>query len=250
MAIYKLEGEADRWWKNTEMILQENATPITWEVFKEHFNLKYFPQSVRDEKEVEFLMIQQGPRESFDEYLDRYMRLSRYSNYLQLRNDERWKTEKMVRGLRQKLREKVAPQQLEKFHQAVEACRITESSLNHQALVRAAPRPEGPVTRSGPEGTSFGGNRKRRKPIFSKKSKRGGGVRQGGSSTTRQTKECSTCGKNHGDRPCLMGQNVCFRCGKPGHYIRECPLNVDGSRPKLKGGSLPSQRKRLISHLR
>ncbi|XP_028805649.1 uncharacterized protein LOC114760553 [Neltuma alba] len=171
MAIYKLEGEANRWWKNTEMILQENATPITWEVFKEHFNLKYFPQSVRDEKEVEFLMIQQGPRESFDEYLDRYMRLSHYSNYLQLRNDERWKTEKMVRGLRQELREKVAPRQLEKFNQAVEACRITESSLNHQALVRAAPRPEGPATRSGPEGTSFGGNRKRRKPIFSKKSK-------------------------------------------------------------------------------
>ncbi|XP_028791647.1 uncharacterized protein LOC114747477 [Neltuma alba] len=32
-----------------------------------------------------------------------------------------------------------------------------------------------------------------------------------------------------------MGQNVCFRCGKPGYYIRECPFNVDGSRPQAQG---------------
>ncbi|XP_028806055.1 uncharacterized protein LOC114760913 [Neltuma alba] len=89
----------------------------------------------------------------------------------------------MVKGLRQELREKVAPRQLEKFNQAVEACQITESSLNHQALVRPAPRPEGPATRDGPEVTSFGGNRK----------------------------------------------------SKPGHYIRECPFNMDGSRPQAQG---------------
>ena len=34
---------------------------------------------------------------------------------------------------------------------------------------------------------------------------------------------CTLCGKNHGDRLCLVGQNVCFGCDKASHKIYECP---------------------------
>ena len=33
---------------------------------------------------------------------------------------------------------------------------------------------------------------------------------------------CPKCRKNHGDRPCLARQNVCFHCYKPGHEFWEC----------------------------
>ncbi|XP_028763334.1 uncharacterized protein LOC114721642 [Neltuma alba] len=136
MAIYKLEGDADRWWKNTELLLQARNVPLTWEVFKEKFNEKYFPQSIRDGKEAEFLTLTQAEDESFDDYLAKFIRLSRYSTQLQERNNERWSTGKLIRGLKPMLREKLAPMQLAHFDTAVEVCRITESNLQPQNVIK------------------------------------------------------------------------------------------------------------------
>ena len=102
----------DRWWKNTEVILHSRNIPFTWEIFLEQFNEKYFPQSVRDEREAEFLILKQGEQEPFDDYLARFIRLSRYSTYLNCMNDERWTTEKLTRGLNPTLKEKVFPKQI------------------------------------------------------------------------------------------------------------------------------------------
>ncbi|XP_028799236.1 uncharacterized protein LOC114754604 [Neltuma alba] len=82
MAIYKLEKDADRWWKNTEILLDTRNTTVTWEVFLEQFYEKYFLRSVRDEREVEFLTLKQRDDEPFDEYLFKFIRLSHYSSYL------------------------------------------------------------------------------------------------------------------------------------------------------------------------
>ena len=48
---------------------------------------------------------------------------------------------------------------------------------------------------------------------------------------------CIQCEKNHGDRPCLVGQNVCFGCGKPSHKIYECLAKNPQStlRPQRQG---------------
>ena len=32
---------------------------------------------------------------------------------------------------------------------------------------------------------------------------------------------CARCGKIH-KGVCLWGKNVCYRCGKPGHHLRDC----------------------------
>ncbi|XP_028777282.1 uncharacterized protein LOC114733935 [Neltuma alba] len=142
MAIYKLEKDADRWWTNTEILLNARNTTLTWEVFLEQFCEKYFPRSVRDEREVEFLTLKQRDDKPFDEYLAKFISLSHYSSYLRYRDNERWTTEKMVRGLRPSLREMIAPRQFKQFNKAVEACRITESSFNHHLMVKTTPRAE------------------------------------------------------------------------------------------------------------
>jgi len=64
MAIYQLEKDTDRWWKNTKLLLQARDILITWEVFLEQFYEKYFPQSVRDEREAEFLVLRQGEKDN------------------------------------------------------------------------------------------------------------------------------------------------------------------------------------------
>ncbi|XP_028752880.1 uncharacterized protein LOC114712228 [Neltuma alba] len=127
-------------------------------IFK--FYEKYFPRSIRDEREAEFLTLKQRNDEPFDEYLAKFIYLSHYSSYLCYRDDERWTTEKTVRGLRPSLREMIAPKQFEQFNKAVEAYRITESSLNHHLMVKTTPREE----KGGQGGTSSNASKKRKQP--------------------------------------------------------------------------------------
>ncbi|XP_028800477.1 uncharacterized protein LOC114755776 [Neltuma alba] len=216
---------AEDWINCLEKIFKvlDCPTEVTWEVFLEQFYEKYFPRSVRDEREVEFLTLKQKNNEPFDKYLARFIRLSHYSSYLRYQEDERWMTEKMVRGLRPFLREMIAPRQFEQFNKVVEACRITESSLNHHLMVKTTPRAE----KGGQGGTSSNANRKRRRPCDNQKNKKGGKPSNG--------KECPTYGKSHGDRPCMAGQNVCYTYGKPRHFSRECPQNTEKARPRTQG---------------
>ncbi len=54
MAVFKHEGEAEHWWKMTKAGLEAKGKPLTWTNFLEAFYEKYFPNSVRDKKELEF----------------------------------------------------------------------------------------------------------------------------------------------------------------------------------------------------
>ncbi|XP_028756933.1 uncharacterized protein LOC114716137 [Neltuma alba] len=77
------------------------------------------------------------------------------------------------------------------------------------------------------DGTSSNANRKRRRPWDNRKNKKGG--------KPSNSKECLTCGKSHGDRPYMAGQNVCYTCSKPRHFSRECPQNTEKARPRTQG---------------
>ena len=43
---------------------------------------------------------------------------------------------------------------------------------------------------------------------------------------------CPKCGRNHGSKPCLVEQNVCFNCGKTWHIVRECPHKYQPPAPQ------------------
>jgi len=56
-SVYMLTGEAEHWWSSTRSILEERDEPVSWEAFRERFLSEYFPDSIRNAKEVEFLQL-------------------------------------------------------------------------------------------------------------------------------------------------------------------------------------------------
>ena len=60
LATYKLRGEAAQWWKQYREHMEATRGNVTWEEFKTLFLNKYFPSNVKDQKEIEFLTLQQG----------------------------------------------------------------------------------------------------------------------------------------------------------------------------------------------
>ncbi|KAL4287153.1 hypothetical protein AHAS_Ahas19G0157700 [Arachis hypogaea] len=52
-AAYQLIGEAQHWWQGECRFLQLQNMNIPWELFRTAFYKKYFPESVREARELE-----------------------------------------------------------------------------------------------------------------------------------------------------------------------------------------------------
>lgn len=50
-----LRGEAKHWWREARDTLSIKEEFLIWEVFLQAFQKNYFPKSVHDEKELEFM---------------------------------------------------------------------------------------------------------------------------------------------------------------------------------------------------
>ena len=57
-ASYMLEVDAKFWWIGARRLLEGSQTNKTQEMFKEAFYQKYFPASIRNIKELEFMQLQ------------------------------------------------------------------------------------------------------------------------------------------------------------------------------------------------
>ena len=58
-ATFMLSVEAEHWWRMEKRLLG-NEEPLVWDNFKEVFFKKYFPRSVRRQKESEFIQLKQS----------------------------------------------------------------------------------------------------------------------------------------------------------------------------------------------
>ena len=75
LATYRLRGEAAQWWKQYREHMEATGGHVTWEEFKTMFLNKYFSSNVKDQKEIEFLTLQQGDM-TVDEYVARFESLA------------------------------------------------------------------------------------------------------------------------------------------------------------------------------
>ncbi|XP_022851225.1 uncharacterized protein LOC111373007 [Olea europaea var. sylvestris] len=175
--------EVKEWLRKLERIFrlidctdtQKTRTPeqqlaLTWEQFKDEVMNKYFPQSLRDFKENEFLQLKQGNMSLID-YKRKFDQLSKYTPHL-----------------------KANAEQHRQLYNQQDRGHIGKMKWNGQD-----------------KGKGKWQNKKAN--IGSSASK----------AIVATVTPCLKCGKPHCGK-CLYGKNACFRCSKPRHIAKDCPM--------------------------
>ncbi|XP_052113904.1 uncharacterized protein LOC107475738 [Arachis duranensis] len=139
LAAYQLAGEAQQWWQGTYLLLQQGKgnNVITWEVFREEFYNEYFPNSVRQAKELELLQLRQGSM-TVAAYTSKFEELCRFSRVCQgplgdPKGYEEWKCMKYQDGLRNDIMRVVAPLEVKSFVELVNKSRVVEDCSRKNA---------------------------------------------------------------------------------------------------------------------
>ncbi|KAL5570732.1 hypothetical protein UlMin_020329 [Ulmus minor] len=209
-AAYMLQEDAYDWWRMVKRQHENDTEAFTWEMFKNEFFNQYFPKSVRREKEREFSRLEQGNK-TVAEYEASFARLAKFAPDLVATEESR--ARRFEEGLSASIRQAVILFEI-----------VTYSGVVNKALLVERPqRLDSDQNKNRPGGQkSSGGNSKQ---TFWKGNDRKRNYRGRNDNPNQQGKQpkrtCQKCGKEHLGE-CCKGTDGCFKCGKPGHFARDC----------------------------
>jgi Retroviral aspartyl protease/RNase H-like domain found in reverse transcriptase/Reverse transcriptase (RNA-dependent DNA polymerase)/Integrase zinc binding domain/Retrotransposon gag protein/Zinc knuckle len=121
LASFMLKGEAGFWWESMEE--NYSGRDMDWPAFKDVFYEQYFPDSIRNQKEIEFMELVQANM-TVAQYDAKFTELSRFATHLV--NDESRKARLFERGLRDEIRSDVIALKLPLKSQVLDRALIIE----------------------------------------------------------------------------------------------------------------------------
>ena len=121
-ATYLLNGDVEYWWAGMQQQMQTRDEQVEWTSFRTRFLEKYFPDTARQDREAEFLALQQRDM-TVQEYVNRFEYLARFSSQNMI---EEWKCLKFERGLKHELKKVVTPLRERRFPVLVEHAKSAE----------------------------------------------------------------------------------------------------------------------------
>ena len=233
-ASFMLRGEVDHWWESLKRVYP-GAIEMPWEEFKEFFYEKYFPESIRHMKEVEFIKLEQKDL-TVAQYEAKFAELSRFAPHLV--DNKECRTRIFLRGLRSNIQTHLITLKLRSYADVVDRAQLWErdSDMNRleaerQLKERNQERAHGIHNNNGFRGNNHLMRTRRddqRREEINKVDfkKRRFNNNKGQSSTavptpnleTRGMVTCYHCGmEGHISPNCTQASKACYNCGKEGH---------------------------------
>ncbi|XP_074346988.1 uncharacterized protein LOC141685803 [Apium graveolens] len=211
LASYQLQGGVHDWWLMEKRRVEgneERATQTyTWETFKELFQDKYFPRTIRVKLERDFIRLEQGEKQTVSEYESEFARLAKYPLFLVA--DEVSRARRFEEGLQSEIRRHVSALELSTHQMVLNKALVVERGLMVE------------------DGRKDFESKKRAEPTS--------GFNENGSSTKFNNRgnfnrrdsgaklSCSKCGRNHLHKDRRWNTGACFSYRESGHKIAECP---------------------------
>ncbi|XP_073121845.1 uncharacterized protein [Henckelia pumila] len=204
-AVFMLRGDARLWWEGAK--LNVNLTTLKWEGFKQVFFEKYFTTDVRSRLTKEFLNLKQGGM-LVAEYIKKFERGCYFVPLIETIAIENLRH--FMDGLKPTIKRDVIMAEPTDYKVAVN--KALKAELSWKEIEEESQGKRQPFQHQDQPGPA-------------KKRNVGPYQFQGQRQTAPKTAEkpfCPNCQKNHFGQ-CMKGQNVCFKYGVVGHYVKDCP---------------------------